>query len=195
MADIVVFDSQDDQGSNFSLSLPQSDDVIRLSAGVKFNDSGIEPGDCVYIRYVPVGHPAYTSGIIELYDIRPINNLKVEVGDDDSSFDGFSDDPISVTSAWPMLSHLILYTALPYSSEKRTLKLIIDKQTLDSEEPVAYLYHRLNGKQDNFYRNYYLAFNLSELREQYGFKSLLVTVADKDRGVGQFRIKFQNTIP
>lgn len=190
VADIVVLDKVTENGTYFQLSLPESEDIIDYHTAQKIPTEQIPAGDCVYIRYTTVGHQPYTSGPIELYSISPINNFKAEVAEIDKT-DIFSEGPsVTVNAVWPMMSRVIMYAALPYSSSKRTIKMLVDKETLEYEAPVAYLYHDLEGTGDGFDRNYYLAFDFSALREEYKFNEIIVRVLDMKLGTTQFRIKF-----
>lgn len=189
VADIVVFESQDDNGAVFALSLPDNGQKIELSSKVHVNTDLFKPGECVYLRYCPVSQPVYVSGPVEIVSIQRINNLEVMTGTKDD-YEGYADAPLTVDAAWGMLSRAIFYLSLPVTDSKQTLRLIINENTLANETPEAYLFHSLESNPGTFERKYYVAFDLSELRQQYDFKSLNINVADTKLGAKKIRLNF-----
>lgn len=187
MSDIVVFDGNKDNGAHFSMQLPENSNVISYYAASTVVPDNISEGDCVHIRYMTEDGQPYQSGPIALFSIQQINNFNVETGTKDEYKD-LEIDPISIGAAWGMLDRAIVFASLPYTDQKRTLRIFVDEETLENDVPVAYLCHSLNGGAMGFNRNYYLAFNFSELAKKYGFKSVLIRYHDLKNGSSEFKI-------
>lgn len=188
-ADVVVFDRNTDNGSVFLLTLPKDKNVITYTSTLPVQSQNIDEGDCVYLNYAPEGHEPYTSGPILRYSVSPLTNVKAEVDSRENIQEsGFF--PITVASAWGLLSNAVVYASLPYSDSKRTLKIVIDEETLSYDQPVAYLIYDFEGQPGGFSRNYYLAFNFGEMREKYEFNSILIKYHDVSAGISSFVIDF-----
>ena len=190
VADIVLLSSQKPDGTVFEIQPPRSSSVITLTTGTAVASDRFSEGDFVYIRYIPVEHPVYTSGPVELLAVQAINNLAGELGSRDD-YDPDAQQPLEVLSEYTQLARLVLYIALPYSTLKQQLRLIVDENSLGNPTPRAWLSFTADGTiAPSFNRNYYFAFDLKALREQYGFKTLEVFCYGTRLGTTSFKTEF-----
>lgn len=161
--DIVCLRATGDDGSTFTLTLPDDDELITYTARQRIDTARVKPGERLLLAYLPAGNTPYKSGEITVKGYGQVYNDRLRIGHI-ADMDGWDRDPVYLLSAWMSENYLNLRARLTYDTEPRTLMVMIDSVTIDRERPVCYLVHRMAKPTVNFDRNTYVSIDMSALR-------------------------------
>lgn len=160
--DIVCLSAIDKSGSTFTLTKPDCDRVITYSAGAVIDTAKVAMGDRLMLAYTPDNGVAYTSGRVTVKGYAQINNDRLRIGHIDS-IPGWDRDAVYLLSAWMSENYLNLRARITFDTKPRSLFVMIDSATVDTERPVCYLIHRMAEPTVNFERAIYLSVDMSAL--------------------------------
>lgn len=176
--DVADITDQSSGGTTFTIYRPDAEpsEVKLFAPGFTTNQ---EIGLSVFLSYIPESGKPYVSGNISVKQIGMVNNSNLKRGND-NSLAGWEADPVWLLSLWQGGEKVYMRMQLPYSDEPRRLALVIDEATAENEYPDAYLFHRRNELEPNYMRQYYCAFNLSELWKMPECHGLNIHVANSN---------------
>lgn len=164
--DIVCLRSMDKSGSTFTLSKPNSPEIITYHAKEMVDTSRVPLGNRLMLAYnMADGALPYTSGPITAYGYSTVTNDVLRAGVIDS-FPDWTRDPVNLTSAWLSENFLNIRAALTYDEQPRSYFVMIDTTTTDLPHPACYLIHRLQKPVVNFERNTYMSVDMNALRKK-----------------------------
>lgn len=128
--------------------------VQALTAKGQIKSDLVKPGDAFMVRFIPT-----VAGRADITGYSPMSNLKTIVADSPDSIAGWDATPVRLLSYTVIDRHLIFHAGLPYSHEKRAIRLVVMQSRDDVAD--AYLYQKLDSDAPTFVRDYYFAFDLS----------------------------------
>lgn len=176
--DVALVNSVTDRGTDFTIAGRKDLVTTELHSSAVLKSDGAElTGNCIVIQYTVIDSK---TGEINLRNASIISNYDAGAGSSED-IKGWDDDKVTLLSHWTIGKHFIVRVALPYYPEKRRLGLMIDNSTLQDSYPQAYLCHSLQGSidpGDTFYRNYYVAFDLTDIADAKDWNGLTVYVND-----------------
>lgn len=160
--DIVRLESTNDNGSVFTLSKPDSDDIITLTSPQRINTKSVPEGDRLLLRYVPDNGKAYTSGsvIVKGYGTIVNSTLVTRTAEE---IEGWDKTPVYLLSCWRSGKFLNIYARLPYDNTPRAYSLAMEENPDNPAVPDLYLIHALETDVNTFSRAYYSSFDITEL--------------------------------
>ena len=174
--DIVELASQNGSGSVFHLYKPDADEPVVLTTSTPAVDLAlVDEGECLLMSYIPESGVPYTSGPIEFRSYGLITNATLKKIKPEN-LDGWDADAVFLFSLWRAGDKICMRVKLDYSTEPRLFALCVDESTLGEPYPTAYLYHSRRGAEPNFSRQYYAAFDVSELWKIEGCKGVEIKV-------------------
>lgn len=176
--DIVKLEAQGASGTSFVLYRPNSDDPIVYTDSRKVINTSLVPvGNRLMLGYIPAGAP-YQSGPITAQGYSVINNdtLRVyapEVFDNDD----WRRDGIYIYSIWRTGPYLNVHGKVAFT-DVAILRLGMVETDLEDNTPVPtlYLLYRMNNPVDNFEREFYASFDMSNLWENEWCEGIEVNV-------------------
>lgn len=162
--DVVELKEQTAEATEFLLYRPDADEAVTLTTGrpVFSASDEIEAGDCVFMAYMPDNGMSYASGTVKVRAWGRVNNGVLLKGAPES-LDGWNADPVWLMSLWRAGGKVVVRSMLTYDTEPRQFALMIDETTVSEEYPDAYLVHKRRSDRPNFKRQYYSAFDVSDL--------------------------------
>lgn len=128
--------------------------VHALTARGQINSDLVRPGDAFMVKFIPSG-----TDRADITGYSPMSNLKTIVADSPDSIAGWDATPVRLLSYTVIDRHLIFHAGLPYSQEKRAIRLVVMQSNDDVAD--AYLYQKLDSDTPTFVRDYYFSFDLS----------------------------------
>jgi hypothetical protein len=157
---------------------PDSDTPIILTASAgALGTNAPANGTAILAAYLPAGGTPYVSDNISLLNWANITNSSLKITDNADDLDGWDKDEIYLLSAWRAGGKLCMRLQLGYSDEPRKFALIVDRATATDPVPTAYLYHARNDSgTPTFNRQYYVAFDISNLWESDKYDGLRVNI-------------------
>lgn len=178
--DIAVFTSQDQEsGSVFTLYRPDSDEPIEYSASRQFIDVNTVPvGNRLLLGYIPEGAP-YVSGKIKIEGYSKINNDTLRVYESGTLEDNDWDrDPIYVYSMWRAGNYLNVHGKVTFTSGQWVLRLGMEEPEFDAHPavPQVYLIYQMREPAENFQREFYASFDISQLWNESWCRGIDVNV-------------------
>lgn len=176
--DVALINSITDSGTNFTIAGREGLITTELHSDKVLKADNTELTDnCVVIQYTIMDSK---TGEINLRNASIISNYTASAGNSED-ITGWNEDKVTLLSHWTIGKHVIVRISLPYYPDKRRLGLMIDSSTLQDSYPQAYLCHSLEGAidpGDTFYRNYYVAFDLTEVLDGKSPEGLIVNIND-----------------
>lgn len=177
---IVELAKMDAGTTVFALYGQQSDTPATLTCrGEVIDTTAVHEGNALYLSYMTHGQGPDESGEITPVGYARINNLLLQQAEM-ADIAGWDADCIAVESLWRAGSQVYMRLRLPYDDDPRTFALIVDKATIDSPVPDAYLYHRRAESAPTFERRYYAAVQLRNLWTHPDVTALRVHIATAD---------------
>lgn len=161
--DIVCLADVNKSGSTYTLTKPQSDNLITYRSREIIDTSVIKLGNRFMLAYLPPDGIPYTSGTIKPLGYSLVTNDTLRYGYI-SKIENWDRDPVYMLSTWMSQDFLNMRARLPYDTNPRMLAVMLDSLTLDAEYPDCYLVHRLQEPVNTFERNYYISVDMSALR-------------------------------
>lgn len=163
--DIVCLRSMTNSGSTFTLTKPNSDQIITYTASAHIDTVKVPVGDRLLLAYSPVAGRPYISGPVTAYGYSQISNDVLRGGVIDSIPD-WNRDPVYLLSAWMSEDFLNIRARLTFDDRPRRCFVMLDTLTTRLSRPVCYLVHQLAEPIENFERAYYLSVDMSALKRR-----------------------------
>lgn len=173
--DVVEYLDQTANGTRFSLYAPDAEDCVTLTSSSPLDMGELEPGKCLLLAYVPCDGKAYISGTVNVRAIGAVTNDKLMKGPAESLAD-WDRDEVWLTSLWRAGGFIVTRIQLVYDPQPRQFRLVVDEETIDDEYPDAYLVNIRKNDNENYMRQYYVAWDVSALWTYDYIKGLRVHV-------------------
>lgn len=174
--DIVELAEHDGSNFQFEVYKPDAVEPAVLTATIPSADfSDVKVGECLFLAYVPQNGQAYTSDRVDVKAFASITNSDIKKSTPEN-LTGWDSDSVYLLSLWRAGNKVCIRFRLTYDSEPRQFALVADETTLNDEYPTAYLYCQRKGSDPNFSRQYYAAFDVSNLWELPGCKGVKIRV-------------------
>ncbi len=176
LSDVVSIHAVDEsEGTTFTFRRYDDSPVITLvDPSLKINAEYV--GNRALLYYYPESGQAYESGSISVAGINIINSDTTIIRPI-SRYD-WDASPIFLNSIWRSGEFLNFRMRLDYSEVPRYFGLVVDSLTLTDPEPQLYLVHDLNGAPDNFLRENYASFDITNVWNQPTCRAITVHVND-----------------
>lgn len=174
--DIVTYLGQNDKGAVFEY-LGHGDSVaVRLQSGMSFDGEDIKEHQRVLLRYDFADQLASPSRNINVYGCNAIfsDSLRQTTMTPDS----LPAREVKLRSLWRTGEFINLHCQVEYTGKARTLMLVADGKTLNSDTVYCYLVHDLRGEQGTFWRDCYASFNVGALWHKPTFKCMRIVIND-----------------
>lgn len=180
--DIVEVASVDAGQTVLNLWRPDADSPVVLTchgSNPLSNSKHVGPGMCVMAGYSYTdGRVPYQSGTVSVSSFSYINNIGVVKLADGASTDGWDADPVELWSIWRGGTRIFMRLSLPYSTEPRKFRLVLDPATEHNPVPTLLLWHERATDTPTFDRRYYTAFNIARIWNDADVKGVKVRVAN-----------------
>lgn len=160
--DIVCLESINANGSVFTLTKPDNDDLITLTSRQTIDTRLVKTGDRLLIRYVPDDGVAYKSGEVTLKGYGTIVNGVLTTLPADEIID-WDKTPVYLLSCWRSGNYLNFHARLPYDEKPRSFTLAMEENPSDPTHPDLYLVHARETEVATFSRAYYASFDITAL--------------------------------
>lgn len=179
LQDIAEFSTQTPTAAHFGIYRENAPDVLLTATGVSIDESRVKPGESLLITYIPESGQANRSGEISLLSYYAINNSAMTAGDI-ADYPDWDRDEVYLISIWRAGDKIDMRCRLTYDANPRRFMLMLDQSTASNETPDLYLVHELASPVESFDRNYYAAFDISELWAQPTCRGVTVHVANSN---------------
>lgn len=166
--DIVQFvDQSNEGGTEFSFYLPDNmNEMIYITSGAVIDTTKVKPGERLLLGYIPETIP-HVSGHIKATGYSPIHNdaLRVSERGLENEMPDWKRDGIYLYSIWRMGPFINLHGKTVYSTDGRQFMILIDRSDVDDKNPapVLRIVNRMINPVDNFQREFYASFDLTNL--------------------------------
>lgn len=178
--DIVCLRSIDTDGSTFTLTMPEGNNVITYYASELVDTAIVPVGNRLMLAYrAAEASKPYTTGSITAIGYSLIYNDVLRGGTIDS-FPEWERDPVYLLSAWMSEDFLNLRARLTFDTKPRRLFVMIDTLTVEEPYPTCYLVHQLSEPLENFDRAYYISVDMSALRKLAGCRGFRLLLHDSN---------------
>lgn len=173
--DVVEYAGKADNATHFTLYPPDAEKPVSLVASRPVDTGKVETGECMLLGYVPHNGEAYTSGTVDVTGVGVVSNYKLLKGKPETLTD-WDTDPVWLTSLWRAGGKIAMRVQLVYDPQPRLFRLVVDESTMGDEYPDAYLVNVRRSGNDNFMRQYYVAFDVHAMWTYPTCKGLRVHV-------------------
>lgn len=185
LQNIVQYDGIAEGRTLFTYYAPGSGTPEVLTARGEYIFGDIEEGEALLLTYTA---DATATGYIYVNSGRKINNL-VLLQSEPEGLEGWDSERVYLLSAWRAGNRLNMRLNLTYDSAPRRFAIIVDKTTIDSPWPVAYLFHRRGNETPNFAREYYVSCPLTPLFDRDGIEGLRLRLLDTNTASGTPQVR------
>lgn len=190
----------EDGSTLFHLYRPDANLPIILTANEfsAVNNEGTLPavGTSGLLAYIPISGKPYEDGEIAVSYWASINNFELTIPAEDEAVDFLADwdaEAVDYLAGWRGGNKIYLRLRLPYSTIPRRFGLVVDPSTLSDPFPTLYLCHQREDDSPTFDRQYYFAFDISELWQRPEVEGVRMRV--NDHLYGQLReFQFNKTL-
>lgn len=187
ISDIAELTASTPSGSAFAIYRENAPDIILNAPGAQVDLSRIKIGESLMVTYTMAdGSDAGRSGDINLRSYYAINNSALAKGDI-ADFPDWDRDEVYLISIWRAGNKIDLRCRLTYDPTPRKFIMFLDESTADNPVPDLYLVHQLKQPVESFDRNYYAAFDISDLWEQTTCEGVTVHIANSNLPQQEFR--------
>lgn len=178
--DIVELTAADATSATFTLWRPDATTPVTLTAHNPSTDlSAIQAGNCVFLGYTPLNGEAHTSSDIEITALGTVNNSTLKKASPEK-IEGWDTDPVYLMSLWRAGDKICMRVRLTYDTDPRLFMLVADETTATDPYPTAYLYHSRRDSRPNFSRQYYAAFDVTNLWNTPDCQGLRIRVCNSN---------------
>ena len=182
---IVQYDGIAEGRTLFTYYAPGSDTPEELIARGEYIFGEVKAGEALLLAYTA---DATEEGYIFVNGGRQINNLAL-MQSGPEGLEGWDSEGVYLLSAWRAGNRLNMRLNLTYDSAPRRFAIIVDKTTIDSPWPVAYLFHRRGNETPNFAREYYVSCTLEALFSRDTVKGLRLRLIDTNTASGTPQVR------
>ncbi|MCM1505248.1 MAG: hypothetical protein NC127_08640 [Muribaculum sp.] len=176
LSNLVSINSVDEtEGTTFTFRRYDDSPIITL-VDPKLRIKEDYVGARALLYYYPEGGQAYESGRISASGITIVNSDTTIVRP--ISRYNWDASPVFLNSVWRTGEFLNFRMRIDYSEQPRYFGLVVDSLTLTDPEPQLYLVHDLNGSPDNFLRENYASFDITNVWDQPTCRAIVVHVND-----------------
>lgn len=177
LSDIVTVESTGDSGSRFTFRRYGDSPLITLTApGLRLDDKTV--GRRVLLRYYPESGKPYTDG-----DIRPLAisavNCDTTVIRPVERYD-WNANAVFLNAIWRSGDYINVHLRAVYSDKPRYFSLMVDSLTLTDPVPQVYLVHNTLGAPDNYMREVYASFDITNVWGLPGCDGIEIHVNDSN---------------
>lgn len=180
--DIVEVASVDAGQTVLNLWRPDADSPVVLTCpgSSPLNTAGhVSPGVCVMAGYSYTdGHVPYQPGTVSVRSFSYINNIEAMRLVEGATVEGWDADPVELWSIWRGGTRIFMRLSLPYSTEPRRFRMVLDPATELDPVPTLLLWHERDKDTPTFDRRYYAAFNIARIWNDADVKGVKVRVAN-----------------
>lgn len=177
LSDIVTVESTGKTGSRFTFRRYGDSPLITLDdPGLTLKKEYV--GTRVLLRYYPESGIPYTDSEIRAVGLTAINNDTTVIRPVER-YD-WNADAVFLNSIWRSGNYINVRMRAVYSDSPRYFSLMVDSLTLTDPVPQVYLVHNTLGAPDNYMREVYASFDISNVWDRPGCRSIEVHVNDSN---------------
>ena len=176
MFDIVTLTNVNDKG--FTVTTQKIDDSPLVTLNItntKIDTTIIKVGKRFLLGYIPESGTQYLSGPVTAVAYRPILNAKLLEGTKDE-YNSWATEAQDIVSMWRTGNFINVYALAPYSQAPAKYELVVDKETLESEVPQAYIIFKSDNVYESAPQEHYASFDISSLWQKATVRGLRITV-------------------
>lgn len=177
--DILQLSSVSRNATTFTFYKPDSDTPVTYTdpRGAVIDTSLVAVGEQMLLGYIPQSEP-YVSGTIEAIGYSPVSNAQLMITDTPVDIDSPNYQGIYVYSIWRTGPFLNVHGKVTYTDEESQISLTVTRESLNNPEgkPEVSLTYYMEQPVDNFQRDFYVSFDISELTGNGNLKGFAVNV-------------------
>lgn len=175
--DIVTLKSASESGSVFTMQKHDDSDVITYTSRYVPRDTAIHIGDRLIIMYLRADDaPAYTSGPIDLYGYRRLDNSPQHALTDPQFVIGqWTSEPIEVQTLTRSGSYIDMQARLSCHKAEgvKQWQLILDPATRDDAFPQLYIRYSAKSPGENYTKGY-ASWDISSVLDAPGCSGVII---------------------
>lgn len=173
--DIVTYLGQSDGGALFEYLGRGDSASVKLQSSVDIS-ADVKPMQRVLLRYEFDGNTSNATRGINVFGCNTIVNDSLRRTS--APPDSLPRHQVKLRSLWRTGEFINLHCQVEYTAKARTLMLVADGATLDSDTVDCYLVHDLRGERATFWRDCYASFNVGALWKRPSMRCLRVHLTD-----------------